>query len=116
MSNEFRNAFACIRPPGHHAGTDGLLTTASSCGFCVFNNVMIAALYALDTYPDLIHRIAIVDIGLCVSYLLIVDIHHGNGTEQILKRYNHPEKIMFWSSHIYFNVALRIAFPLGRTP
>jgi histone deacetylase domain len=82
----------------------------------VFNNVMIAALYALDTYSDLIHRIAIVDIGLCVSYLLIVDIHHGNGTEQILKRYNHPEKIMFWSSHIYFNVALRIAFPLGRTP
>ncbi|KAK8795445.1 hypothetical protein WA588_004286, partial [Blastocystis sp. NMH] len=95
VSNEFRNAFACIRPPGHHAGTDGLLTTASSCGFCVFNNVMIAALYALDTYPDLIHRIAIVDI----------DIHHGNGTEQILKRYNHPEKIMFWSSHIYFNDA-----------
>lgn len=35
ITGEFRNAFACIRPPGHHAGTDGLLTTASSCGFCV---------------------------------------------------------------------------------
>ena len=64
ITGEFRNAFACIRPPGHHAGTDGLLTTASSCGFCVFNNVMIAALHALEKYPDLVNRIALVDIGI----------------------------------------------------
>lgn len=77
---------------------------------------MIAALYALDTYPDLIHRIAIVDIGSLASSRLILDIHHGNGTEQILKRYNHPEKIMFWSSHIYFNVCpLSPLFPRTRT-
>lgn len=63
ITGEYRNAFACIRPPGHHAGTDGLLTTASSCGFCVFNNVMIAALHALEKYPDIVRRIAIVDIG-----------------------------------------------------
>ena len=62
-SGEFRNAFVCVRPPGHHAGTDGLLTTASSCGFCVFNNVMIAALHALEKFPDVVKKIAIVDIG-----------------------------------------------------
>ena len=77
---------------------------------------MIAALYALETYPDLIHSIAIVDIGAFASSLLIVDIHHGNGTEQILKRYNHPEKIMFWSSHIYFNVGtFHCPFPRTHT-
>lgn len=32
------------------------------------------------------------------------DIHHGNGTEQILRKYNHPERILFWSSHIFFAV------------
>ena len=34
ISGEYQNAFVCVRPPGHHAGIDGLLTTASSCGFC----------------------------------------------------------------------------------
>ena len=53
----------CVRPPGHHAGTDGLLTTASSCGFCIYNNVMIAAMHALETYPQIVKKIAIVDIG-----------------------------------------------------
>ena len=62
-SGEFRNAFVCVRPPGHHAGTDGLLTTASSCGFCVFNNVMIAAFHAFEKFPEIIKKIAIVDIG-----------------------------------------------------
>ena len=62
-SGEFRNAFVCVRPPGHHAGTDGLLTTASSCGFCVFNNVMIAAFHAFEKFPEIVKKIAIVDIG-----------------------------------------------------
>lgn len=102
MQGKYRNAFVCVRPPGHHAGTDGLLTTASSCGFCIFNNVMIAAFHALETYPDLIKKIAIVDIGINKWFCSSIDIHHGNGTEQILKKFNHPEKILFWSSHIYF--------------
>lgn len=42
----------------------GLLTTASSCGFCIYNNVMIAAMHALETYPEIVKKIAIVDIGL----------------------------------------------------
>lgn len=64
ISGQFQNAFVCVRPPGHHAGTDGLLTTASSCGFCIYNNVMIAAMHALETYPEIVKKIAIVDIGL----------------------------------------------------
>lgn len=63
ISGEYQNAFVCVRPPGHHAGIDGLLTTASSCGFCIYNNVMIAAMHALETYPDKIKKIAVVDIG-----------------------------------------------------
>ena len=47
------------------------------------------------------------------SYSL--DIHHGNGTEQILKKYNHPEKILFWSSHIYFNVSFSFITIIIRT-
>lgn len=66
MKGNYKNAFVCVRPPGHHAGTDGLLTTASSCGFCIFNNVMIAAFHALETYPEQIKKIAIVDIGMTV--------------------------------------------------
>ena len=72
IQGNYRNAFVCVRPPGHHAGTDGLLTNSSSCGFCIFNNVMIAALHALETYPDQIKRIAIVDIGiLSFSFIFI---------------------------------------------
>ena len=42
-----RNAFCCVRPPGHHAGANGLEESAVSCGFCIFNNVAIGALHAL---------------------------------------------------------------------
>ena len=45
-----RNAFCLVRPPGHHAGTRGLLEGSSSCGFCIFNNVAAAALHALYEY------------------------------------------------------------------
>lgn len=44
-----------------------MLTTASSCGFCVFNNVMIAAFHALEKYPQIVKKIAIVDIGACIT-------------------------------------------------
>ncbi|KAK8809550.1 hypothetical protein WA158_000493 [Blastocystis sp. Blastoise] len=88
-----RNAFVCVRPPGHHAGVEGLLSNSSSCGFCIYNNVFIGAVHALKTYPDIIKKVAIIDI----------DIHHGNGTEQLVQHYNHPDNIMFWSFHIYYN-------------
>jgi acetoin utilization deacetylase AcuC-like enzyme len=72
------NAFVAVRPPGHHAGTD------KSMGFCLVNNIAIAARYAQQKYG--IERVAIVD----------WDVHHGNGTQEIF--YNDPS-VMFASTH-----------------
>ena len=65
MAGELENAFCAVRPPGHHACHDHAM------GFCFFNNVAIAARYALDRHG--LQRVAIVDF----------DVHHGNGTEDI---------------------------------
>jgi acetoin utilization deacetylase AcuC-like enzyme len=65
MSGKAQNAFCNIRPPGHHAGR------ASAAGFCIFNNVAIAAAHALEHHD--LERIAIADF----------DVHHGDGTEKI---------------------------------
>lgn len=67
IAGEIENAFCAIRPPGHHA------TPAASMGFCLFNNVAIAARYALDVCG--LKRVAIVDF----------DVHHGNGTEEAFR-------------------------------
>jgi acetoin utilization deacetylase AcuC-like enzyme len=66
MQRQVENAFCAVRPPGHHA------ERARAMGFCFFNNIAIAALHALDAWS--LERVAIVDF----------DVHHGNGTEQIL--------------------------------
>jgi acetoin utilization deacetylase AcuC-like enzyme len=65
-----RNAFCVVRPPGHHAGINGLLSDAESCGFCLFNNVAAGAMHALSDEKNRprCERCAIVDI----------DAHHGN--------------------------------------
>jgi acetoin utilization deacetylase AcuC-like enzyme len=66
MAGELDNAFCAVRPPGHHACRDKAM------GFCFFNNVAVAALYALERHG--LKRVAIVDF----------DVHHGNGTEDIV--------------------------------
>ena len=66
IAGELENAFCAVRPPGHHAGRDKAM------GFCFFNNVAIAAKYALERHG--LKRVAIVDF----------DVHHGNGTEDIV--------------------------------
>jgi acetoin utilization deacetylase AcuC-like enzyme len=66
MAGELDNAFCSVRPPGHHACKDKAM------GFCFFNNVAIAARYALERHG--LKRVAIVDF----------DVHHGNGTENIV--------------------------------
>ena len=66
IAGELENAFCAVRPPGHHACRDKAM------GFCFFNNVAIAAKYALERHG--LKRVAIVDF----------DVHHGNGTEDIV--------------------------------
>lgn len=73
-------AFCNVRPPGHHA------EFREPRGFCLFNNVAIGAAYAIQSYGR--HRVAIVDF----------DVHHGNGTEDFLRRADSPQKLWFGSS------------------
>lgn len=88
-----RNAFCVVRPPGHHAGINGLLEGGESCGFCIFNNVAAGALYAISDDKLVCDRCAIVDI----------DVHHGNGTEEIVRKCHDPSKMFFFSIHLYDN-------------
>lgn len=67
IAGEIENAFCSIRPPGHHA------TPTEAMGFCMFNNVAIAAKHAMEVRG--LQRVAIVDF----------DVHHGNGTEDAFR-------------------------------
>ena len=66
MGGQAESAFCAVRPPGHHA------ERTRPMGFCFFNNVAVAAHYALDRHG--LKRVAIIDF----------DVHHGNGTEDIV--------------------------------
>ena len=68
MTENAKNAFCAVRPPGHHAETEKAM------GFCLFNNAAIGAAYAREKFK--VDRVAVVDF----------DVHHGNGTQE-----------MFWS-------------------
>jgi acetoin utilization deacetylase AcuC-like enzyme len=74
------NAYALVRPPGHHAGPD------YSMGFCIFNNVAVAARYAQQRYGW--QRVLIVD----------YDVHHGNGTQDI---FYEDGDVVYFSTHEY---------------
>jgi acetoin utilization deacetylase AcuC-like enzyme len=81
MQGEAKNAFVAVRPPGHHA------TAEHAMGFCLFNNVAVAAKYAQNKYKE-IERVAIVD----------WDVHHGNGTQGIFYT---DQSVFFFSMHQY---------------
>ncbi len=83
MAGELENAFCATRPPGHHACRDKAM------GFCFFNNVAVAAKYALERHG--LKRVAIVDF----------DVHHGNGTEDIVAGDERILMVSFFQHPLY---------------
>jgi acetoin utilization deacetylase AcuC-like enzyme len=83
IEGELENAFCATRPPGHHA------TRKQAMGFCFFNNVAIAAKHALDRHG--LKRVAVVDF----------DVHHGNGTEDILAGDDRVLMVSFFQHPFY---------------
>ncbi len=78
LGGQARRAFCAVRPPGHHA------TASTAMGFCLLNNIVIAARHALDAHG--LRRVAIVDF----------DVHHGNGTQAIFES---EPRVAYASSH-----------------
>ena len=78
FEKKFDNAFCALRPPGHHA------TANRGMGFCVFNNVAVAARYAQKKHDA--ERVAIID----------WDVHHGNGTQDIFYK---DGSVFYFSTH-----------------
>ncbi|EEB08679.1 histone deacetylase Clr3 [Schizosaccharomyces japonicus yFS275] len=84
VNGKVKNAFAIIRPPGHHSEPN------KSGGFCLFNNVAITARSMMARYPEQVKRVLILD----------WDVHHGNGTQMAF--YDDPN-VLYISLHRYEN-------------
>ncbi|NWF93494.1 MAG: histone deacetylase [Syntrophaceae bacterium] len=80
MEGKVDNGFAFVRPPGHHAERDRAM------GFCLFNNVAIGAMYAIQSFS--LQRVLIVD----------WDVHHGNGTQNA---FYEDARVLYFSTHRY---------------
>ncbi len=78
LAGEAANAFCAVRPPGHHAERDRAM------GFCFYSNAAVGALHALEAHG--LSRVAIIDF----------DVHHGNGTEDVVAG---DDRILFVSTH-----------------
>ncbi|MEC5396937.1 histone deacetylase family protein [Uliginosibacterium sp. H1] len=83
MGGDVRSVFCAVRPPGHHA------ERMRAMGFCFFNNVAIAALHALEHHR--LARVAVIDF----------DVHHGNGTEDILAGESRAMMLSFFQHPLY---------------
>jgi acetoin utilization deacetylase AcuC-like enzyme len=83
IRGEINNAFCSIRPPGHHARPSGAM------GFCLFNNIAIAARRALDVHG--LQRVAVIDF----------DVHHGNGTEEAFAKEPRVLMVSFFQHPFY---------------
>jgi acetoin utilization deacetylase AcuC-like enzyme len=83
IDGDIENAFCSVRPPGHHATRDNAM------GFCFFNSVAVAARHALDVRG--LQRVAIVDF----------DVHHGNGTEDIIANDERVLMVSFFQHPLY---------------
>lgn len=84
VEGTLKNAFAVIRPPGHHAEHDHAM------GFCFFNNVPVAVRVCQKEYPEKCRKVLILD----------WDVHHGNGVQNIF--YDDPN-VLYISIHVYQN-------------
>ncbi len=80
LAGELDNAFALVRPPGHHAEADRAM------GFCLFNNVAVGAMHAIKRHR--LERVLIVD----------WDLHHGNGTQHA---FYEDKRVLYFSTHQY---------------
>ena len=83
INGELANAFCAVRPPGHHA------MRRKAMGFCFFNNVAVAVKHAIHQHG--LKRVAVVDF----------DVHHGNGTEDILANDEHVLMVSFFQHPFY---------------
>lgn len=96
LAGEVDNAYCLVRPPGHHALADNAM------GFCLFNNVAIAARYAVEKHG--LERVMIID----------YDVHHGNGTQDAF--YEDPHVLYFSTHQAPFYPGTGLSDELGAGP